>query len=282
VPIAGQNERRASHRFGGVLWQRNFRLLWTGESISAIGNAMAVVGVPLLAVAVLHASTFAVAALTAAAYLPWLVIGLPVGAWVDRLPCRPPIYSAAANLAYSGSTAIVVVFLVRVVGLSAAATGLLMATGGIGGVFGALTARRLAQWLGTARAMLLAAFGAGLSGLLIPLTTTGPRAACYAIGSVMVAAGMVIGNIIVGSFRQAYCPPSMLGRVTASMRFLGLGAIPLGALLAGGLGTALSVRTALWIILALYALSGTILLTRAIRMNRNLPAGTAPAARPAP
>ena len=89
MPIAGQNERRASHRFGGVLWQRNFRLLWNGESISAIGNAMAVVGVPLLAVTVLHASTFAVAALTAAAYLPWLAIGLPVGAWVDRLPRLP-------------------------------------------------------------------------------------------------------------------------------------------------------------------------------------------------
>jgi len=50
---------------------------------------MAVVGVPLLAVTILHASTFAVAALTAAAYLPWLVIGLPAGAWVDRLPAQP-------------------------------------------------------------------------------------------------------------------------------------------------------------------------------------------------
>lgn len=47
---------------------------------------MAVVGVPLLAVSDLHARTFEVAALTAAAYFPWLVIGLPAGAWVDRLP----------------------------------------------------------------------------------------------------------------------------------------------------------------------------------------------------
>ena len=49
---------------------------------------MAVVGMPLLAVTVLHASTVAVAAITASAYLPWLIIGLPAGAWVDRLPCR--------------------------------------------------------------------------------------------------------------------------------------------------------------------------------------------------
>jgi len=90
VPItAGQDEIRPARRFGGLLRQRNFGLLWTGETISQAGNAMAVVEVPLLAVAVLHASTFAVSALTAAAYVPWLVIGLPAGAWVDRLPPRP-------------------------------------------------------------------------------------------------------------------------------------------------------------------------------------------------
>jgi MFS family permease len=79
----------APRRPGGLLRQRNFRLLWIGETISGAGSAMAVVGIPLLAVTVLRASTFAVAALTAAAYLPWLVLGLPAGAWVDRLPTRP-------------------------------------------------------------------------------------------------------------------------------------------------------------------------------------------------
>src|SRR5580698_346073 len=75
-------------RAGGLLWQRDFRLLWTGETISGAGSAMAAFGVPLLAVQVLRASTFAVSALYAAAYVPWLVIGLPAGAWVDRLPAR--------------------------------------------------------------------------------------------------------------------------------------------------------------------------------------------------
>jgi len=79
---------RAVRRAAGLLRQRNFRLLWIGETISSGGDAMAVVGMPLLAVTVLHASTAAVAAITASAYLPWLIIGLPAGAWVDRLPCR--------------------------------------------------------------------------------------------------------------------------------------------------------------------------------------------------
>ena len=102
MQVAGQNEVRAPHRRGGLLRQRNFRLLWIGESVSGIGNAMAVVGIPLLAVTVLRASTFAVAALTAAAYLPWLVIGLPAGAWVDRLPARPLI-SAETSLPLTGA-----------------------------------------------------------------------------------------------------------------------------------------------------------------------------------
>src|ERR1700691_2817914 len=72
----------------GLLQQRSFRLLWIGETISQVGNAMAVVGVPLVAVLLLHAGVFAVSLLTASAWLPWLVIGLPAGAWVDRLPAR--------------------------------------------------------------------------------------------------------------------------------------------------------------------------------------------------
>ena len=69
----------AGLRPGGLLRQRNFRLLWIGETISGAGNSMAVVGVPLLAVTVLHASTFAVAALTAS--MRFLAYGMvPLGA----------------------------------------------------------------------------------------------------------------------------------------------------------------------------------------------------------
>jgi hypothetical protein len=419
VQVAESGRTPARHRFGGLLWQRNFRLLWTGETISGMGNAMAVVGVPLLAVSVLQAGTFAVASITAAAYLPWLAIGLPAGAWVDRLSRRPlmitcdvisallyaslpvaawagaltigqvvavallagaanvffatayrvylpslvaaadlvegnaklqgsasaaaiggrgaaglaaeavgaaaallfnaasflvsaacllavrtgtpertaarsattvraevgegaafiagdpflrplTLYGTAANLAYSGSTALVVVFLVRVVGLSPVASGLLLAVSGFGGIAGAVAARRLTRRLGTARVLLLSV-GTASFGLLIPLTGTGVRVVCYAVGATVVAFGITIGSIIVGSFRQQYCPPAMLGRVTATMSFLVFGGIPLGALLAGGLGTAIGVRAALWVVLSLNALSGTLLLTRAILADRNLP-----------
>jgi len=86
-----------------------------------------------------------------------------------------------------------------------------------------------------------------------------------------VAAGIIIFNTIAGSFQQTYCPPSMLGRVSASMRFLVYGSIPLGALLAGAVGDALTVRAALWVTLGIYALSGTLLLTPALCRDEDLP-----------
>ncbi|MGC4864405.1 MFS transporter [Micromonospora sp. DT53] len=74
---------------GGLLRHRDFRLLWTGQTVSSVGSNVTTVALPLVAVAVLDAGTFQVAVLTAAAWLPWLLIGLPAGAWVDRLPRRP-------------------------------------------------------------------------------------------------------------------------------------------------------------------------------------------------
>jgi MFS family permease len=73
---------------GGLLRTRNFGLLWIGESTSAVGSSITGVALPLVAVSTLHASSAMVALLTASAWLPWLVIGLPAGVWVDRWPRR--------------------------------------------------------------------------------------------------------------------------------------------------------------------------------------------------
>ena len=395
--------------------QRNFRLLWIGETISGAGSSMAVVGVPLLAVTVLRASTFAVAALTTAAYLPWLVIGLPAGAWVDRRPVRPlmiacdvisallyaslpaaawmgllhtaqlvavallagaanvvfatayqvylpslvsaaelvegnarlqagasvaaiggraaaglaaqalgaatallfnaasfgvsavcllrirpavppparaggtgvwpgirfaardpylrplTVYGAVANLAYTGNLALVVIFLIRVVGLSSAPAGLLIAAGAPAAYPAPCSlpgwpvrSAPPARWSSPA-------WATGWPACSSRLPAGGPGMACYVIGAGLIASGLAVGNVIVGSFRQQYCPPSLLGRVTASMRFLGYGMIPLGALLAGTLGAALGVRDALWAVQGIFAASAVLLLTPRIRAARDLP-----------
>lgn len=88
----------------GLWGNRGFRLLWTGETTSMLGGMVASTALPLVAVLTLGASTVDVGLLTAAAWLPWLVIGLPAGAWVDRLPKRPVMLACnTVSMAVFGS-----------------------------------------------------------------------------------------------------------------------------------------------------------------------------------
>lgn len=71
-----------------------FNLLWFGEGVSVLGNATTTVLLPLLAVIAFGAGPGWMGAIATATWLPWLVIGLPVGAWVDRLPARAVMIAA--------------------------------------------------------------------------------------------------------------------------------------------------------------------------------------------
>lgn len=82
---------------------RSFHLLWFGEGVSLLGNSTSSVLLELLAVVQLHAGASWMGALTAASWLPWLVIGLAVGAWVDPLP--PRAVMIAADLVAAGALA---------------------------------------------------------------------------------------------------------------------------------------------------------------------------------
>jgi MFS family permease len=403
-------------RRGGLWRQRNFRLFWAGESISEVGNSVTLVVIPLVALDTLHTSTFIVTLLTAMVWLPWVVIGIPAGAWVDRLPPRPvmlacdavsaaayvsvpvaawcgvltvaqliavtlvagtaavffnsayqvllpgvvdeadlaegnakllgsqqaaqvggpglggllaqaggPVtgllvnaasfavsfccltamqsprdrrsgdsgaggvlaglrfawrdpyvramtaFSSLANLGFTGVDALLVVFLVRTIGLSSAAAGLVVASLGVGGVLGALAARPLGRRFGTARALLIVVPVGLCCALLLPLADNGPRLtfACVAL----VCAGSVVAtsNVIIDSFLQAYVSPGILGRVISATWTVAFAMMPIGALLAGGLATALGVRAALWILTALIAVSGLAFLLTPMRHLRDLP-----------
>lgn len=65
-----------------------FWTYWSAATISSVGSAVSTVALPLVAVSVLHASAFEVGLLTAASYVGWLVLGLPAGVIVGRLPLR--------------------------------------------------------------------------------------------------------------------------------------------------------------------------------------------------
>ncbi|MHA7276799.1 MFS transporter [Arthrobacter sp. HLT1-21] len=69
----------------------NFRALWLSGTVGVLGTAVTSIAFPVIAVVELQASDFAVAALAGMTFLPWLLLGLPVGVWVDRWARKPVI-----------------------------------------------------------------------------------------------------------------------------------------------------------------------------------------------
>jgi MFS family permease len=397
-----------------------FRLIWLGTASSRLGSSVASVATPLVALEVLDASAFTISLLMAAAWIPWLLIGLPAGAWVDRRAKRPvmiasdlvaassvlsvpfaawlgvlttahllvaavvlgtatvffqtawtsylpavleprqlvpanaflygsesaaqvagpgiagllagavgavaglllqagtfvvsalclfrvrrperrtrspesphlrreivegarfvaadrylrnlSLHGALSNMWLTGYQALLVVFLIREVGLNAATVGLMLTLTSLGGVLGASLAPALSRRLGTARTLVLCKAGAGPCALLIPLTESGARTGLFVIGSALVITGVVAGNVVSGSFRQSYCPPHLLSRVTTSMQFVNLGTIPLGAVAAGALASVAGTRASVWVTTVGFAVSGVVLALGPLRGRRDLPA----------
>lgn len=66
-----------------------FFALWSGQTVSAFGSAITSLALPLAAVTLLGATPLQMGILAGLRYLPHLLLGLPVGVWVDRWPRRP-------------------------------------------------------------------------------------------------------------------------------------------------------------------------------------------------
>jgi predicted MFS family arabinose efflux permease len=73
-----------------------FRSFWSANVASQLGVRVGGLAVPLVAIQTLHASPFEIGALTAVQYVGLLLIGLPVGVWVDRKRRRPIMFAADA------------------------------------------------------------------------------------------------------------------------------------------------------------------------------------------
>ncbi|WP_331714507.1 MFS transporter [Auraticoccus cholistanensis] len=77
-----------------LLAHRDFRLLLLGQTTSQLGAQVSGVAVPLLAVLTLHASPWQLGLVTASSTLAFALVGLPAGAWLDRLRRRPVLVAS--------------------------------------------------------------------------------------------------------------------------------------------------------------------------------------------
>ena len=180
--------------------------------------------------------------------------------------------TGTSNFFGQASAAISVVFLVRTLHATAAVVGVTYALSSLGGVLGGLLSGRLARRFGSARIIWLAMIVPGPLYLLQPLAQPGWGITLYVIGGVAFSAMAITYNVGQVSYRQAICPPELLGRMNASVRWIVWGTIPFGALFGGGLGTWIGLRPTMWVCsLGLWSASLWVLFSP-LRHMRDVPA----------
>ena len=413
-PDLGHPRRR-----GGLWHHLGFRRLWVGETVSQFGTAISQLALPLVAILVVHASTFEVGLLTACESAAFLVVGLPAGAWVERMRFRtvlivndliraallgsiplamlfgvltigqlyvvaigtgvstvffdvayqsylpelvdrtllvegnaklqgsesvsqiagPSIgglliqaltapyavlidtltflWSAAwvtairtrpakperkpdrqlrreigeglrfvlgsrllraiamctglSNLFSSMVLAVFFVLLARDLHVSAGVIGLITSTSAIGGLIGSLVASRLAARVGPGRAIWMSAAVGGPCGFVAPFVQHDWTLALLALAQIGMWMATVVYNITQVSFRQGLCPPELLGRMNATMRFLVWGTMPLGGVIGGVLGSTIGVRATLLVAAAGGSLAFLPVFLSPLRRMRQLP-----------
>ena len=186
--------------------------------------------------------------------------------------------TSISNLFGSVSGALLVLYALEVLGLDAAALGVVFSAAAVGGLVGAVLADRLARAVGEGRIIPVSAVCAvpavALTPLAVALADAGvPPQVPLVAGGALFTFCVVVYNVAQVSFRQRLCPPALLGRMNASVRFIVWGTMPLGGLLGGWLGTAAGVVPTLWVAVAGTALAALPVVLSPLRGLRRLPGG---------
>ncbi|HEX9517545.1 MAG TPA: hypothetical protein VF940_15390 [Streptosporangiaceae bacterium] len=110
------------------------------------------------------------------------------------------------------------------------------------GIPGGILSGRLAKWIGIARIISVSIAVFGAIPIVMPLTEPGWRLVLFPIAFAGLTFTVVVYNIAQLSYRQMICPPHLLGRMNAAMRWIVWGTLPLGGLLGGVFGSVLGIR----------------------------------------
>ncbi len=170
--------------------------------------------------------------------------------------------------------AVLVLFATRDLNLSAGAIGLAYMFGGAGCVLAAASAERLSKRYGVGPVILLGLMLTVVGWVLYGLIGGPVWFATVALGVGMLAFdfGGVLWGINYLALRQAITPDRLLGRMTATMRFLTIASAPIGSLIGGALGTLIGLRGTLWAIGVLgVLLAAGALAWSPVRRHRTLP-----------
>ena len=181
--------------------------------------------------------------------------------------------SGTANIFININLAVYVLYLTRELGLEGGMVGLFYAFGSLGSLIGALFAMRLVQWFGFGRTILGETIVVGLAATAIPfihgsLTWIVPM---FCITHLIWSGYATVYIVNAASLRQTISPAGMLGRVTASTRFISWGAGSLGFLIGGWLGGWIGLRPTLIVAGLGLLLSSMWMLPSPLRSQREMP-----------
>jgi MFS family permease len=163
--------------------------------------------------------------------------------FVWRHPVLGPlaVMLGVSNAAFQAAFSVFVLYAVAPgpMGLSETGYGLLLTALGVGSLLGTWLAVPAERRLGRVRTLVVSVLLFAAS-LVVPAVTTHPVpvAASFVAGGV----GVVLWNVVTVSLRQRITPDRLLGRMNASYRLVGWGAMPLGALAGGILAEVLGLR----------------------------------------
>lgn len=171
--------------------------------------------------------------------------------------------------------AVLILFATRELGLSAGAIGMVYMAGGLGCVLAAANAERLSARFGVGPVIVHGLILTALAWQAFGLVGGPVWVATLLLGAAMFVFdfGGVLYGINYLALRQAITPDRLMGRMTATMRFLTVAMAPVGSLAGGVLATVVGLRVTLLTIGALgIALAVAAVLWSPVRRHQRLPA----------
>jgi MFS family permease len=191
--------------------------------------------------------------------------------------------TGSSNLFGSIGGAIMLLYVLNDLHLSAGQIGIAFGLGNIGALVGAFSANRISRWFGLGPTIVGSLFLGGFLMLFIAIAPPGDAALPFLVaGGLFGGFSQMVYNINQVSYRQAICPPRMQGRMNATVRFLVWGTMPIGSLIGGAIASVIDLHPTIWLAAVLGFVPAIFPLLSPVRTLKEMPApvGDEPPAAP--
>jgi len=167
----------------------------------------------------------------------------------DRALATMLISVATVNLFNFMFAALIVLYVTVHLGVSPGQLGVVFGVASVGSLLGSVVTGRLSRAIGVGPAYAVGMVTFTTPLLLVPLAG-GPRPLILTLlflAEALSGLGVMVLDISAGALMAALIPHQLRARVAGAFRTVNYGVRPLGALLGGALGSAIGVRSTLWV-----------------------------------